>query len=134
MLAIAILVYFELTPFDWIQSVAELPGRIARIEWLPFGAYYGADPQSALFDLGKKLLLAGPLGFLIALRRRNQPPVGGQFAAAAAGFILGGILEVAQTLLRSRGPSVTDVLLLTAASSCGALIFERFVKLTTLRK
>ena len=129
-LVIAILVYSELTPFDWIQSAAELPGRVAKIEWLPFGAYYGADPQSALFDFGKKLLLAGPLGFLIALRRRNCPPAGAQFAAVAAGFILGGILEVAQIFLRSRGPAVTDVLLLTAASFCGALIFERFATLT----
>jgi hypothetical protein len=56
-------------PFDWISSTDELTARIATIEWLPFAAYYGADPRSAFFDLGKKLFMVGPLGFILASRR-----------------------------------------------------------------
>lgn len=128
-LVIAILAYAELSPFDWIQSADELPRRVARIEWLPLGAYYGADPLSALFDLGKKLLLAGPLGFLLAARRRTHRLHGARLEAASAGFLLGGMLEALQILLRSRTPSVTDMLLFAATSWSGAVIFRRFAKL-----
>lgn len=125
-LVVANLAYSELTPFDWIQLPDELARQVARIEWLPLGAYYGADPQAALFDLGKKLMLAGPLGFLIAAgwggRRR--------FAAASAGFLLGATLEALQIFLRSRTASVTDILLFAVASGSGAVIWQRYAGLT----
>src|SRR5262245_43404835 len=56
-LVICIITYVELSPFDWIRSGDEIPLRIAKIEWLPFSSYYSAEPQAALFDLAKKLVL-----------------------------------------------------------------------------
>ena len=44
-LAICVLGYFELQPFEWI-SARELSGRMSGIEWLPFAAYYVAHPQA----------------------------------------------------------------------------------------
>lgn len=63
MLVIGFLVYFELSPFDWIAP-SELPGRFSAIEWLPFKSYYYGQPIAALFDLQKKMYSFIPLGFL----------------------------------------------------------------------
>ena len=65
-LILCVVAYAELSPFDWILSTDEIRQRLSKIEWLPFGSYYRAEPQAALFDLAKKLFLLGPLGFLIA--------------------------------------------------------------------
>jgi VanZ family protein len=116
--------YSELSPFDWISSIDELRARIARIEWLPFIAYYGAEPQSALFDLGKKLFIMGPFGFLVASRKPS-----GKLLAALVGLISGVILEACQVALRSRTASITDVLLFAVAAWSGAVVFERFSRI-----
>jgi len=125
-LVLALAAYSELSPFDWIQSANELPARLSKIEWLPFGAYYGADPQSVLFDLGKKLLIIGPLGFLIAARFQVKKSSRHRTVAALVGLFTGALLEASQLLLRSRTPSVTDVLLFGLSSWAGAILFERF--------
>jgi hypothetical protein len=54
----------NLGAFDWIASVDEIPMRMAKIEWLPMGSYYHAEPRGALFDLAKKLFCWGGLVFL----------------------------------------------------------------------
>ena len=126
-LVLALAAYSELSPFDWIESIDDLPGRFSKIEWLPFGAYYGADPQSALFDLGKKLFIIGPLGFLIAARAQQKKDFRRRrIVAALVGLLTGAVLEASQLLLRSRTPSVTDVMLFGLATWAGAVIFERF--------
>jgi VanZ family protein len=125
-LVLALAAYSELSPFDWIKSMDELPARLAKVEWLPFGAYYGADTQSALFDLGKKLFVIGPLGFLIAARAQQKKFPRHRIVAALVGLVTGTVLEASQVLLRSRTPSVTDVLLFGLATWAGAVIFERF--------
>jgi glycopeptide antibiotics resistance protein len=104
----------------------ELPARLSKVEWLPFGAYYGADPQSALFDLGKKFFIIGPLGFLLAARAQQKNFWRRPIAAMLVGLFVGAVLEAGQVLLRSRIPSVTDVLLFGLATWAGAIIFERF--------
>jgi hypothetical protein len=48
--AMALLAYEELTPFIFGDSLSALRGRVPRIEWMPFAAYYGTDLQSALFE------------------------------------------------------------------------------------
>lgn len=123
-LILAVQVYSELSPFDWISSANELPARIAKIEWLPFSAYYGADPQSALFDLGKKFFIVGPLGFILASRKRR-----GRLLAALVGLISGVILEACQVALRSRTASITDVLVFGVAAWLGAVVYERFLRI-----
>ena len=92
-LVLCIVAYVELSPFDWIRAADEIPLRIAKIEWLPFSSYYSAEPQAALFDLAKKLLLLGPLGFLIAQGSRNRSPRRREAFAAGAGLLVGLILE-----------------------------------------
>jgi len=123
-LVLAVQTYSELSPFDWISSANELPARIAKIEWLPFGAYYGADPQSALFDLGKKFFIVGPLGFILASQSRRK-----KLLASAVGLLCGAALESCQIALRSRTPSVTDVLLFGVAAWLGAVVYERFLRI-----
>ncbi len=118
-LVVGVIIYSELSPFDWI-SIAELSGRVSKIEWLPFSSYYGADPQSALFDLAKKLFLVGPMGFLIAFRNR-----GGKWASLSVGLLCGVVLEAWQIALSSRIPSVTDVLIFGIASWIGAVVYDR---------
>jgi VanZ family protein len=125
-LALGVVAYSELSPFDWIQSLDELSARISKIEWLPFSSYYGADPQSALFDLGKKLFIVGPLGFLMAARFENKSARERRLIAAVVGLFAGAVLETSQIALRSRTPAMTDVLLFGLASWVGAVISERF--------
>jgi len=73
MLVLGFLVYFELSPFDWI-SVSDLPARLSAIEWLPFKSYYYAEPIAALFDLQKKVYSFIPLGcFTAALVSARAP-------------------------------------------------------------
>jgi VanZ family protein len=122
---LAMLSYFELWPFDWIHAV-DLPAKIAQIEGLPLASYFVSRPQVALFDLAKKLFLALPLGFLAAAAnpfrdadRRVRYTV--LFAA-----LVSIVLEACQLAIRSRVPSVTDVLIITSGSWVGAATFEWF--------
>ena len=124
LLFLAIPTYSELSPLDWISSANELPARIAKIEWLPFADYYEADPESALFDLLKKVFIVAPLGFIIASRVRRKKSF-----AAGSGLLSGAALESCQIILRSRTPSVTDVLLFGGAAWLGAVVYERFVRI-----
>ena len=128
-LVVALISYSELSPFDWVRSDNELRARWARIEWLPLGAYYAADLQSTLFDLGKKLFLVGPLGILLAASKKPTSIANSRTCALIAGLVIGSLLEAAQIALRSRTPSVTDVLLMGVASWAGAAIFEHWAKL-----
>jgi glycopeptide antibiotics resistance protein len=126
-LILSIITYSELSPFDWVRSSRQIPIRISKIEWLPFTSYYKAEPQSVLFDLAKKLFLLAPLGFLIAAdHRQGSPKRRDRFAAAAAGLIVGLVLESAQVALESRTPSITDVLIFGVTAWAGAVIFERY--------
>ncbi|MEK7445348.1 MAG: hypothetical protein AABZ70_10875, partial [candidate division NC10 bacterium] len=80
--------------------------------------YFYASSQSALFDLGKKILLGGFFG--AALR------AGGSRAPWVWALGLGTILEAAQLLQRSHVPSTTDVLSMTVGAALGAAILERY--------
>ena len=132
-LMLCIIAYVELSPFDWLRSADEIRLRIAKIEWLPFSSYYSAEPQAALFDLAKKLILLGPLGFLIAAGDRNGSPRKRQALATAAGLLVGLILEAGQIGLQSRNPSLTDILLFGGAAWAGAVVFERYRRIQDLR-
>ena len=118
-LAIALLGYFQMEPFDWI-SRGELRWKLQQIEWFPFAAYYWSDPRAVLFDLLKKLYLAIPIGFLLIARtdktvREWRLPVGAVVA------LLGIFFEASQIVIRSRTPAVTDVLMIAAGGWIGAL-------------
>jgi VanZ family protein len=132
-LILCIVAYTELSPFDWIRSAEQIPLRVAIIEWLPFGSYYSAEPQAALFDLAKKLFLLGPLGFVIAQGNRDGSPRKRQVLAAAAGLLVGLILEAGQIAIESRTPSLTDVLLFGGAAWAGAAVYERYRRIRETR-
>ena len=126
-LILLIITYSELSPFDWIQSADQIPIRISQIEWLPFASYYHAAPQSVLFDLAKKLFLLAPLGFLAAAGHGTRSSTRRhRVTAAAAGLIIGLVLEAAQLALGSRTPSITDILLFGVAAWAGAVVFDRY--------
>ena len=125
-LILCLVAYVELSPFDWIRSTDEIRLRLSKIEWLPLRSYYQAEPQAALFDLAKKFFLLGALGFIIAAGKSNGSARKQQTLAVAAGLTVGLILEAGQIALRSRTPSITDVLLFGAACWAGAAIFDRY--------
>jgi VanZ family protein len=110
--AVALLVYEELTPFTMIGSWDALPARIARIEWLPFTSYYGADLQSALFDLGKKLGLGAAVG--AAMRHASPRPW------LVLVPLLGVLLEAAQVLQPVHTAAVSDALVIYVGAIAGA--------------
>lgn len=115
--AVALLVYEELTPFTLIGSAAALPDRMARVEWVPFAAYYGANLQSALFDLGKKIVLGGAVG--AAMRYASPRPRLVRVLGVAA------LLEAVQIVQPVHIPSATDVLTLYLGALVGAFLVER---------
>ena len=132
-LILCTIAYLELSPFDWIQTFDQIPSRIVAIEWLPFSSYYSADPEAALFDLAKKMFLLGPLGFLIAAADSTGGSRKRIARAAAAGLLVGLILEASQIALQSRTPSLTDVLLFGGAACAGAMISERYRRIRSLQ-
>lgn len=115
--AAALLVYEQLSPFDFVGSLATVSRKAARIEWLPLGAYYGADTRSALFDLGKKLVLGGFLGIALALARCRRP--------WAWAFALGALTEAAQLAQFARVVAVTDVISVGAGAALGTALIRR---------
>ena len=118
-LAIALLGYFQMEPFDWV-SRGELRWKIQQIEWFPFAAYYWSDPRAVLFDLLKKLYLSLPVGLLLSLVMRNAFHER-RLPAVAMTTLLGLILEAGQILIRSRTPAITDVLVIASGGWIGSL-------------
>lgn len=116
-LAVAVLGYFQLEPFDWIAR-QELIWKFYQIEWYPFTNYYWADPRAALFDLLKKIYLTIPVGYLLsaAVSRTDRKANSHAIAMAA---LLGLALETLQLLVRSRTPSLTDVLIIATGAALG---------------
>jgi VanZ family protein len=114
LLATLLLAYSELTPFRFARSLPAVATRARHVEWMPFRAYYRAEPQVALYDLWNKLLLSGFLGFAFsgATGRRS----GG---AAALGLVAGAVLESTQVAVVGRLPSVSDVLLIALGAGLG---------------
>jgi VanZ family protein len=119
--AFALLAYSELTPFAFDLSPSAIARQLGRAEWIPLLSYYGADPQSALFDLWKKLLLAGFWGFVFARARDATPG-----RAACSGLLLGALLEAAQVFTVSRIPSVSDVLNIGLGAWIGGMLNQRY--------
>lgn len=115
--AVALLAYEELTPFTWIASAAALPERMARVEWVPFAAYYGANLQSALFDFGKKIVLGAAVG--AAMRYASPRP------RLALVLVVAALLEAAQILQPVHTPSTTDVLTLYFGALVGSYLVDR---------
>ena len=119
------LVYFQLSPFEWI-SLNELTVQFSRIEWLPFKAYYSAEPLAALFDLQQKIYFLIPLGFVVmSLGSIQHATVPRRRALLVCIFIAAG-LESLQILVRSRIPSTTDVIIFSASAWVGMALFEVF--------
>ncbi|MGH7349612.1 MAG: hypothetical protein ACREI6_06320, partial [Candidatus Rokuibacteriota bacterium] len=115
--AVALLVYEELTPFTLVGSAPGLPDRLARVEWVPFAAYYGANLQSALFDFGKKVVLGGAVG--AAMRYASPRP------RLALVLVVAAVLEAAQILQPVHTPSTTDVLTLYGGALVGGYLVDR---------
>jgi VanZ family protein len=122
---LAMLCYFELWPFDWIYAV-ELRAKIAQIEGLPLVSYFVSMPQVALLDLAKKLFLALPLGFLATAANRFHDAERRVRYTLLFAALISIVLEACQLAIRSRVPSVTDVLIITSGSWVGAATFEWF--------
>lgn len=122
MLVLCFLIYYELSPFDWI-SPSELSTRLSRIEWLPFKSYYSAEPLNALFDLQQKVYYLMPLGLLsMSLQRAALP----RNRALLACVVIAAGLESLQIFVRSRIPSTTDLIIFSASAWAGIALFTLF--------
>jgi glycopeptide antibiotics resistance protein len=115
LLAVALLAYSELAPFDFNASPAFIAAKLRGIEWLPFETYYVARARSAMYDAWIKMLLSGFLGFAWANATGRGP------LATAGAAATGLVLETMQLLTVSRRPSVTDVLVLAMGAYVGGL-------------
>ena len=121
LLALVLVTHAGLTPFEFHLTGAAIAEKIARIEWLPFTAYYHADSQPALFDLWQKLLRSGLLGFSVA-----GLSVGRRWMPFAAGLAVGAIIETAQLMTITRSTSVTDILISGIGGLLGGIIYTRY--------
>lgn len=117
LMALAVVVHAELTPFEFVRTAGEVRTRVGRIEWLPLFNYFHAHFHSALFDLWNKLVRAGFLGFAVAAFGRGDVRL-----AVAVALFAGGVLEALQILTVDRTPSLTDVLIFGLGGWLGAAI------------
>jgi glycopeptide antibiotics resistance protein len=123
MLVLGFLVYFELSPFDWI-SVSELPARLSAIEWLPFKSYYYAEPIAALVDLQKKVYSFILLGcFTAALVSARALPQS-RLKPVLLCVLIAVCLELFQIGLRSRIPSTGDMIIFSFSAWAGIVLFD----------
>ena len=125
-LALLLIAYSELTPFDWMISREAIGAKTLRVEWLPVASYYEADPEMALFDLGKKSVLGCALGVLVQARRASRGLPRRLWLPAAWGLGAGAILEASQLLQVSHKPSTTDVLIFGVAAWAGCALYARY--------
>jgi len=116
--ATVMMAYHELRPFDFTVARDTIASNIAHIEWAPFASYIMADPQSALADAGKKVVLGALFGLLVHAAGHRAPA----FWATA----LAALLEAAQLFMRSHQPALTDVLLLGGGAWLGAVLLDRY--------
>ena len=114
----ALIAYRELTPFDWMTSLDPVAAKAARIEWIPLSSYFYADPQSALHDLGTKLVSSAAFGAALWAAGSRMP---GRW-----GITLGIVLEALQLLQVSHVPAVTDALTIGAGTALGAWAIQVF--------
>lgn len=117
-LAGALLVYRQLTPFDFVFSLDRAMAKAARIEWIPLASYFYANPQSALFDLGTKLAWSAAFGAALW--------AAGSRAPGYWGLALGISLEALQLVQISHVPALTDVLAIGAGAALGGWAIRRF--------
>jgi VanZ family protein len=115
---VALAAYHQLRPFDFTGSASAIRDKAARIEWVPFASYIMADPQLALFDTGKKLVLGGLLGIILYVPARHS--------GVRWTLLLAVLLEIAQLAQISHQTSVTDVFLLTLGGWLGGLLLARY--------
>ena len=131
-LAVALLGYFEMEPFDWI-SRAELRWKVHQIEWFPFAAYYWSDPRAVLFDLLKKLYLSIPVGLLLC--KLMTPNLRASWLSPVAWVtLIAVILEASQIVIRSRTPALTDVLVFAIGGWLGTLPDQMYHSTTSAKE
>ncbi|MGE5057746.1 MAG: VanZ family protein [Betaproteobacteria bacterium] len=123
MLVLGFLVYFEMSPFDWI-AIRELPGRFSAIEWLPFKSYYYGEPIAALFDLQKKVYSFIPLGCFTAALVFARAPRQSRLKPALLCVLIAVCLELFQVGLRSRIPSTGDMIIFSFSAWVGIVLFD----------
>ena len=122
-LVLGFLLYFELSPFDWIAP-SELPGRFSSIEWLPFKSYYYAEPIAALFDLQKKVYSFIPLGFFTSTLVSARAHGKSRLKPAVLCSVIAVALELAQIGLQSRIPSTGDMIIFSFSAWAGIVLFD----------
>jgi len=133
-LVLLLIIYSEIIPFSWAGSWDVVLARASEMEWLPIKSYFKADLSSVLFDLGKKILLFGSLGFTIFARSNSISAPFRKWIPVLWGLGIGLVFETFQLLLVLRTPSITDVLVFAASTWTGASLFTHYNRIVTLRQ
>jgi VanZ family protein len=113
-------------PFDVTRDPAHIEERLAMLRAPPFRFYYEGSEFRAFAIASAKLLLALPLGALLAIavpacgrRARDRLALALVLGAVAALFFA---IEIGKVFLREKVPDTTDVLLGTAGAAIGIAI------------
>jgi VanZ family protein len=130
-IVVAALLYaaYNLSPFDFTFSRAQVASRAGMLAGVPFHAYYVNQEFKALADLFLKVSLALPLGVLFQMRwRPDDSPfrrslVTGWLVVSAAFF---SAVEVGQVFLPSRFPDNSDIILGVGAVWLGMRLARPF--------
>lgn len=112
---LAVLIFMEWKPFDFVLSLSEARLRVHEVTLLPFVDYLGGDYINSLDDGVHKMLLFAALGMLLA----SPTPISraALYMRWLSAVAVAVILEAGQLFLPTRYASLTDVLV--AATSLG---------------
>ncbi len=109
-LYVGLLLAWQLNPWTFVWEAKALQTKWARLELLPFDAYYLETNFWSLYDLLSTVIIAVPIGLFARRWHRQYPRVSAGLGAASMGLIIGCVLEGAQVFVSGRYPGVTDVL------------------------
>jgi len=133
-LASALYVLYNWTPFDFTLSRELVASRLDALWAVPFAGYYQNPEFKALADLGVKLSMSLPLGVLVQLAVRPDRHEHRRFlmllVVGGAVMFFGGV-EAGQVLLPSRYPDLTDVLIAVVGLWVGLRLTRQFERRDT---
>ena len=116
-----------LSPYDVSIDVGDLRAAVKRVRPIPFGPpIRGAQPPAEPWEWTEELLswvLYGGV-LALALRESGRDGVPVVVGAAVLGGLLGGTIEMAQLVIRSRGTDATSVALAVAGATAGAFVVQ----------
>jgi len=117
---LAVLIFMEWQPFNFVLSLSEARLRLHQVTWLPFVDYLVGDYINSLDDGIHKMFLFATLGVLLMpSKSASRAILYLRWSVAVAVTI---VLEMGQLLLPTRYAGITDVLVGSAAAWVGLFV------------